>query len=81
MDSEWYCVEGPSGTPLPMESHNLGDDGRTTNYETALQRATELAPRYDDPLTVVRFQRSELTKVSRDISVKLEDVSSKRAKA
>lgn len=78
-DSEWFCVEGPSGTLLPMRERELShitESNKATNYEQALERATELAPRYDEPLTIVRFQREELTKVSRDITVKLEDVSS-----
>lgn len=77
-DKEWFCVETSDGRTMGGE---LTPPGHYPNYESALDRATELAPSFEGHVTVVRFQRSELTKVSRDISVKLEDVSSKRAKA
>lgn len=81
-DREWYCVEGSGGTALPMDALLMGAEGhRATNYEQALDRATELAPRYDEALTVVRYQRTEVTKVSREIAIRLEDVSSDTAKA
>lgn len=76
-DREWYCVEDSGGTRLPVD----GQSSQAANYEVALERARELAVRYDSPLTIVRFQRTELTVVGREVTIKETDVSSDTAKA
>ncbi|OEJ24302.1 hypothetical protein AS594_07165 [Streptomyces agglomeratus] len=69
VDSEWFCVELPNGSPAP------GTDGaRLPNKEAAAGLARRLAPETGQPLTVVKYSRKEVRTFQRSISVAEADV-------
>lgn len=68
-DREWWCVETVTGV-------EVGADGIRdfANRESATTVARNLAPQYDEALTVVRYTRKEVRTFRRKVTIEEADV-------
>lgn len=71
-DSEWYCVETPSGTAV-SEPGLVPPVYRFANKEAASDMARLAAKEYVAPLSVVKYTRKEVRTFTKKVTVEEAD--------
>lgn len=63
--SEWWCVEDVSGRPIADSTNST----RLANQAAADTLASQTAAAQGGPVTVVQYQRTEVTRYDRSVTV------------
>ena len=71
-DSEWYCVETPSGTQISKPGE-VPAVYRWPNKEAAIDSARAMAVEYVAPLSVVKYTRKEVKTFTKKVTVEESD--------